>query len=229
MSTVARPSGSKGPSQKKKIRVNKTEMSIIIGMAGRRGGGGRVKAQFPCIFAGDLETPWYIGECRATSCLSCSSTLSKQFPRFDSTAITQPTSSSRDKTCTLSSSVITNKLGTCARASDGTDLRDWILSLKKYIWVSTGIELYPQNGGQAAVVDAWAVHGILYSKKFSSAKNFVKSDRQAVRQEFIFVKRRVARFVFGCSVRLLIVYLHIHDYFWSHTCRFEENLVRNLI
>ena len=54
---------------------------------------------------------------------------------------------------------------------------------------------------------------VLYSKKFSSAKNFVKSDRQAVRQEFIFVKRRVARFVFGRSVRLLIVYLHIHDYF----------------
>ena len=54
---------------------------------------------------------------------------------------------------------------------------------------------------------------VLYSKKFSSAKNFVKSDRQAVRQEFIFVKRRVARFVFGRSVHLLIVYLHIHDYF----------------
>ena len=52
---------------------------------------------------------------------------------------------------------------------------------------------------------------LLYSKKFSSAKNFVKSDRQAVRQEFIFVTRRVARFVFGRSVRLLIVYLHIHD------------------
>ena len=32
--------------------------------------------------------------------------------------------------------------------------------LKKYMWVSRGIELYPQNGGQAAVVDAWAVHGI---------------------------------------------------------------------
>ena len=31
---------------------------------------------------------------------------------------------------------------------------------------------------------------ILYSKKFSSAKNFVKSDCPAVRQEFIFVKRR---------------------------------------
>ena len=54
---------------------------------------------------------------------------------------------------------------------------------------------------------------VLYSKKFSSAKNFVKSDRQTVRQEFIFVKRRVARFVFGRSVRLLIIYLHTHDYF----------------
>ena len=31
---------------------------------------------------------------------------------------------------------------------------------------------------------------LLYSKKFSSAKNFVKSDRPTVRQEFIFVKRR---------------------------------------
>ena len=30
------------------------------------------------------------------------------------------------------------------------------------MWVSSsrGIALYPQNGGQAAVVDAWAVHGI---------------------------------------------------------------------
>ena len=54
---------------------------------------------------------------------------------------------------------------------------------------------------------------LLYSKKFSSAKNFVKSDRQAVRQEFIFVKRRITRFVFGRSVRLLIVHLPIHDYF----------------
>ena len=48
------------------------------------------------------------------------------------------------------------------------------------------------------------------AKKFSSSKNFVKCDRQAVRQESIFVKRWVARFVFGRSVRLLIVYLHIH-------------------
>ena len=54
---------------------------------------------------------------------------------------------------------------------------------------------------------------LLYSKKISSAKNFVNSDRQAVRQEFIFVKRRIARFVFGRSNRLLIVYLHIHEFF----------------
>ena len=40
----------------------------------------------------------------------------------------------------------------------------------------------------------------------------IKSDRQAVRQEFIFVKR-IARFVFGRSVRLPIGYLHIHDCF----------------
>ena len=31
--------------------------------------------------------------------------------------------------------------------------------LKKYMWVSRRIELYPQNGGQAAVADAWVVHG----------------------------------------------------------------------
>ena len=84
-----------------------------------------VKAQFPCIFARVIETPWYTGDCRATSCLFWSATLSKQFPRFHSNYRTQPTSSSRDKTCTLSSSIITNKLGTCARASDVTDLRDW--------------------------------------------------------------------------------------------------------
>ena len=33
---------------------------------------------------------------------------------------------------------------------------------------------------------------LLYSRKFSSANNFVKSDRQAVRQEFIFVKCRTS-------------------------------------
>ena len=39
---------------------------------------------------------------------------------------------------------------------------------------------------------------LLYSKKFSSAKNFVKSDRPAVRQEFIFIKRR-SSLVLNCS------------------------------
>ena len=38
------------------------------------------------------------------------------------------------------------------------------------------------------------------SKKFSSAKNFVKSDPTAVCQDFIFIKRAVTRLLFGRSV-----------------------------
>ena len=81
---------------KKKIRVSKTEMSIIIGMAGECQQitdqnqrttvrtGNIVNAQFPCILARVIETSWYTGECRATSYMSCSATLSKQFPCFHS-------------------------------------------------------------------------------------------------------------------------------------------------
>ena len=36
----------------------------------------------------------------------------------------------------------------------------------------------------------WLSFRLLYGRKFSSAKNFVKSDCRALRQEFIFVKRR---------------------------------------
>ena len=65
-------------------------MSIIIGMAGECQQikdqnqwttvrtEDIVKAHFPCIFAWVIETPWYTGECRATSCLSCSSCHSQQ-------------------------------------------------------------------------------------------------------------------------------------------------------
>ena len=93
MSTAAR--ASKGPSQRKTIRVNKPEKSIIIGMAIENQQiadqnqwttvrtGDVAKVQFPC-FAKVIETTWYTGECRATSCLSCSATLSKQFLRFHS-------------------------------------------------------------------------------------------------------------------------------------------------
>ena len=57
--------------------------------------------------------------------------------------------------------------------------------------------------------------GLLYSRKFSSAKNFVKSNRQPVRQEFIFVKRRLSLVcssviwssLFGLS------FFNIHEYF----------------
>ena len=81
------------------------------------------------------------------------------------------------------------------------------------------------------------LYSILYSRKFSSAKNIVKSDRQAVRQEFIFVKSRPS---FVCTsfitviVLLLIASLHIHEYFCPHTLGFltkfsqELNLVKKL-
>ena len=152
MSTVARPS--KGPSQKKKFVCTKRKCPFI-GMAGRRGGGGgRVKAQFPCIFAGDLETPWYIGECRATSCLSCCSTLSKQFPRFHSNYTANVVFQGQDMHAFF---IWHHEQARNVRKSFRRYRSSW---QKKYIWVARGIELYPQNGGQAAVVDAWAVHGI---------------------------------------------------------------------
>ena len=95
MSTLARPSI--GPSQKK-IRVDKPEMSIIIGMAGN------------VVFQGQDMHAFFIHHHDRNVC--------KSFRRYRSS---------------------------------------W---LKKYMWVSRRIELCPQNGGQAAVIDAWAVHGI---------------------------------------------------------------------
>ena len=47
---------------------------------------------------------------------------------------------------------------------------------------------------------------ILYSKKFSSAKKFVKSDRRAVRQEFIFVKRRSSLVALRSFGRCFVAY-----------------------
>ena len=79
---------------KKKIRVNKTEKSIIIGIAGecqqmitdqnqwtiRTGDILVVKAHFPtCIFAGVIETPWYAAGnvVPPAVCLALAATLSK--------------------------------------------------------------------------------------------------------------------------------------------------------
>ena len=54
--------------------------------------------------------------------------------------------------------------------------------------------------------------------------------RQFVRNLFSSnVGRRLLLFGRSVVVLLLIVYLHIHEYFWSHTCSFVKNLVRNLI
>ena len=48
---------------------------------------------------------------------------------------------------------------------------------------------------------------ILFSRKFSSAKYFVRSDRQAVRQEFIFVKRRSSLF----CLSFIFTFMNISD------------------
>ena len=45
-----------------------------------------------------------------------------------------------------------------------------------------------------------------YSKKFSSAKHFVKSNRPAVRQEFIFIKRRSSHVALRSFGRRSVVY-----------------------
>ena len=114
---------------------------------------GTVKAQFPCIFARVIETPWYTGECRA-SCLSCSATLSKQFPRFHSNYTANVVFQGQDMHAFF---IHHHKQARNERKSFRRYRSSW---LKKCMWVSRGIALYPQNGGQAAVVDAWAVHGI---------------------------------------------------------------------
>ena len=108
-----------------------------------------VKAQFPCIFASVIEIPWYTRECRATSCFSCSATLGKQYPRFHSNykANRRFPGTRHARFLHPSSEQARN-----VRRSFRRYRSSW---LKKYTWASRGIELYPQNGGQAAVVDAW--------------------------------------------------------------------------
>ena len=73
---------------------------------------------------------------------------------------------------------------------------------------------------------------LLYSRKFSSAKNFVKSDRQAVHQEFIFVKSRTS-LVCSSVVRSSLFCLSLLFTFTKISVPtlvvFWKNLVRNLI
>ena len=76
------------------------------------------------------------------------------------------------------------------------------------------------------------VDQILYSRKFSSVKNFVKSDRQAVRQEFIFVKCR-SSLVCSSIVRLSLfclsfIFPFMKAFLIQHLWLLKK-LVRNLI
>ena len=77
-----------------------------------------------------------------------------------------------------------------------------------------------------------ALFQILCSRKFLSAKNSVKSDRQAVGQEIIFVKRRsslVCSSVVRSPVFCFFVFLHIQEYLWPTLLFLWKTLVRNLI
>ena len=69
------------------------------------------------------------------------------------------------------------------------------------------------------------------AKKFRQRKILSKATvRQFVRNLFSSnVGRRLLLFDHSVVALLLIVYLHIHEYFWFHTCSFVKNLVRNLI
>ena len=118
-----------------------------------------VWAHFPCIFARVIETPWYTGECCATSCLSCSATLSNQFPRFHSNYTANVVFQGQDMHTFF---IHHHEQARNVRKSFRRYRSLW---LKKYMWVSRGIELYPQNWGQAAVVDAWAVHSIWWIRQ----------------------------------------------------------------
>ena len=80
---------------------------------------------------------------------------------------------------------------------------------------------------------------ILYSRKFSSVKNFVKTDRQAVRQEFIFVKHRpwlicssVTRSLLFC-LSFIFTFMNISDHtlavFFVEKISQEFNLVKKLL
>ena len=69
------------------------------------------------------EQDWKTGKFSgATGRLSCSATLSKQFPRFHSNYTANAVFQGQDQHAFF---IITNKPGTCAGASDGTDSRDW--------------------------------------------------------------------------------------------------------
>ena len=143
-------------------------MSIIIGMAGEwermtdQNQWTTVRTGYSksSVFLHLRQSYWntlvLTGDCRATSCLSCSATLSKQFPRFHSNYIANVVFQGQDMHAFFIHHHEQARIRN-VRKSFRRYRSSW---LKKYMLVSRGIELYPQNGGQAAVVDAWAVHSI---------------------------------------------------------------------
>ena len=72
----------------------------------------------------------------------------------------------------------------CMQGSESDILDDWLtdsMTHRLFRWPNDWLEDWPTDSTTGR---------LLYSRKFSSAKNFVKSDHQAARQEFTFVKHR---------------------------------------
>ena len=78
-------------------------------------------------------------------------------------------------------------------------------------------------------VPFFGTHPLLYSRKFLSAKNFVKSDRQAVCQEFIFVKlrsfgRRSFVFRFSSHSRIFLAHTFVFVKNFSQEFNFSQKI-----
>ena len=73
---------------------------------------------------------------------------------------------------------------------------------------------------------------VMYSTNFRQRKISSKATVRQSRSGIYFRQTLdIALLLFGCLVvaLLLIVYLHIHEYFWLYTCGFVKKLIRNLI
>ena len=93
------------------------------------------------------------------------------------------------RVCSFSNLIDNNCIG-----NDTSLLLPWTKKKKK----KEPLRIHTQNGPVAIL--------LLYSKKISSAKNFVKNNRPAVRQEYIFVKRRSSLVALRSFGRCFVAY-----------------------
>ena len=161
---MARPS--KGTSQKKIVQTN---WNVHYHWHGRRmptddnrselvvRTGDIVKAHFPCIFAGVIETPWYSRECHATSCLSCSSCHSRQAAVVP--ALPQQLHSQRRHSGTRHARFLHPASWTSSERAQELPTVPIFVTEKVHVGIERNRAVPTKWRTQA--VDAWAVHGII--------------------------------------------------------------------